>query len=320
MQQLARCLIAAAFAFAIAPLASAQAWPVKPIRVIVNYAAGGSADLMARVYAPRLGEALGQPVVVENRAGAAGTIGLVAVAKSDPDGYTLLTTPGGPITVSPHLYKLVVDVAKDLMPVAPVGRTTLFLVVRPSLPVNSVAELVAYVRANPGKLNYGTPGSGATGHLAAEMLLRAEKIQATHVPYKGLPPILAALVGNQIDFSFDPGSAVPLIKSGKLRLLAVTSPTRSPFFPDTPTMGEAGTVVDADVVTGVYAPAGTPHEIVMRLNREISRIMQTAEARATLAALGAELVTASPEEFASMQHLARERFGAVVREAKIRVD
>ena len=318
MQTFVRFLIVAASAFA--PLAWAQTWPVKPIRVIVNYGAGGSADVIARTYAPGLGEALGQPVVVENRPGAAGSIGVVAVAKSNPDGYTLLNSPGGPITVSPHLYKLGVDVANELIPVAPTARTTLYLVVRPSLPVHSVAELVAYARANPGKLSYGTPGSGATGHLAAEMLLRAEKIQATHVPYKGLPPILAALVGNQIDFSFDPGSAVPLIKSGKLRVLAVTSPKRSPFFPDTQTMAEAGTAVDADVVTGVYAPAGTPREIVMRLNHEISRIMQTAQARATLAALGAELVTSSPEEFASFQHLARERFGTVVREANIRVD
>jgi len=288
--------------------------------VIVNYEAGGSADLIARIYAPRLAETFGQPVVVENRAGAAGSIGVEAVARSAPDGYTLLNSPGGPITVSPHLYKLAVDVGKDLVPVAPAARTTLFLVVRPSLPVHSVAELVAYARANPGKLNYGTPGSGATGHLAAEMLSRAEKITATHVPYKGLPPILAALTGGQIDFSFDPGSSVPLIKSGKLRLLAVTSPTRSQFFPDTPTMAEAGTPVDADVVTGVYAPTGTPREVVARLNREITRIMQTPEARATLVALGAELVTGSPEEFATIQRLARERFGAVVREAHIRVD
>ena len=318
MHPLVRCLIAAAFA--LAPPASAQAWPVKPIRLIVNFPPGGGPDVIARSYAPQLGEALGQTVVVENRAGAAGNIGLEVVAKSAPDGYTLLNSPGGPIIVNPSLYKLSVDVARDLEPVAPTARTSMFLVVRPSLPVHSVAELIAHARANPGKINFGSPGSGSMPHISAEMMLRAAKIQATHVPYKGSAQVLTDLLGDQINFTFDPGVAVPHIKAGKLRLLAVTSGARSPIFPDAPTMAEAGMDVNTSTLSGVYAPAGTPREIVNRLNREISRIMQTTEALAGLAAIATEAVTASPEEFTAHQRRDRERFGAIVREAGIRAD
>ena len=320
MQSLARCLIAAAFAFAFAPLAWAQAWPAKPVRVIVNLAAGGSADIIARIFAPKLGEALGQPVVIENRVGASGSIGIEMVAKSAADGYTLLHSAGGPITINPHLYKLRVDVAKDLDPVAATARGKLFLVVRPSLPVHSVAELIAYARANPGKLNYGSGGTGTSLYIASEMLLHAEKIQATHVSYLGAGPALTALLGDQIDFLFDVGLALPHIKAGKLRVLAVAGAARTSFLPDIPTMVELGVDVDADTLNGVYAPAGTPREIVMRLNREINRIMQTGDARGALAAISAEAVTASPEEFAAMQRRYRDRFGAVIREANIRVD
>jgi tripartite-type tricarboxylate transporter receptor subunit TctC len=324
MHPLVRCLIAAAFALvlgsAFAPPAWAQAWPFKPIRMIVNFPPGSGPDVITRIYSGRLGEALGQTVVVENRAGAAGNIGLEAVARSAPDGYTLLNSPGGPIIINPHLYKLGVDVAKDLEPVAPTARTSMFLVVRPGFPVNNVAELIAYVRANPGKINYGSPGGGSMPHISAEMLSRAAKIQLTHVPYKGSAQVLTDLLGDQLNFTFDPGVAVPHIKAGKLRLLAVTSGARSPIFPDAPTMAEAGLDVNTSTLSGVYAPAGTPREIIARLNREISRIMQTAEAHAALAAIATEGFTASPDEFSAHQHRDRERFGAIVREASIRAD
>jgi len=320
MFALAHCLIAAAFAFSVAPLACAQAWPAKPIRLMVNLPPGTPPDLIARAVAPRLGEALGQPVVVENRVGAAGNIGLEAVARSAPDGYTLIYSPGFPVVIGVHLFKLGIDVAKDLVPVAPTARATSFLVVRSGLPVHNLAEFVAYARANPGKLNYGSGGSGSAPHIAAEMLSRAAKIQATHIPYKGSTETLAALLSGQIDFTFDLGVAIPQIKAGKLRLLAVASAARSSIFPDTPTMAEAGTDVDVGTVHGVYAPAGTPREIVTRLNREILRIMQTKEVRAVLTAIAADLVTGSPEEFAAQQRRDRERFGAIVREARIRAD
>jgi tripartite-type tricarboxylate transporter receptor subunit TctC len=323
MHQLARFLIAAALAFALAPPAWAQAWPVKPIRLIVGFPAGNSTDTIARVFTTRLGEALGQPIVVENRPGAGGNIGIETVARSAPDGYTLLHSGGSPIVVGVHLYKLGVDVAKDLVPVTPTARTTMYLVVRPGLPAHSVAELVAYARANPGKLNYGSAGAGSGMHIAAEMFLHTAKIQVTHVPYQGAPQVITDMLGDKIDFAFDLGVTIPQIKAGKLRLLGVPGAARSPVFPDSPTLTEAGTDMDmgATNVFGVYAPSGTPREIIARLNREIGRIMQSAEVRASLfAGIGAEVVAAAPEEFAALLRRERERFGVIVREANIRVD
>ena len=299
----------------------AQAWPAKPVRMIVNFAAGGSTDVIARSMSSRLGEVLGQQVVVENRVGAGGNIGMEAAAKSPADGYTLLHSSDGPILINPHLYKLGIDVARDLDPVAVTGRTAIFFVVRPALPVRTLAEFVTYARANPGKLNYGSAGNGTLQHVAAEMLMRAAKIDVTHVPYKGSQQVLVDLLGGQIDFTFDLGGAIPHIKADKVRLLAVPGPARSPFFPDAPTMGEAGTNLDLVWLSGVYAPAGTPREIVSRLNREIGRIMQAPETRAMLAGMAAEAMTPmSPEEFAAHQARERARFGALVREANIRAN
>jgi len=319
MLLLARCLIAAALVFASAPFAWSQSWPVKSIRLIVNFPAGGTTDLMARAFAPQLAETLGQPIVIENRGGAGGNVGLEIAAKAAPDGYTLLASSGSPIIVGPHLYKLGFDVGRDLVPIVPLARILTVLVVRPDLPARSVAELIAYIRANPGKLNYGSVGTGSTLHIHAERMLRAAKLKATHVPYKGAAQMLTALLGYEVDFAFDSGLTIPHIKSGKLRLLAVAGVTRSPLFPDTPTFTETGTEV-ADTLFGVYAPTGTSRDIVARLNREIGRIMQTAEARAVLATFAAEVVTAAPEEFAAIQTRDRERYGAFIREANIRID
>ncbi len=314
------CAAALAAFFATAGTVQAQAWPVKPVRMLVNLPPGTPPDQIARAISSRLGEPLGQAVVVENRAGAAGNIGLEAVGKATPDGYLLLYSPGFPIVVGPHLFKTSIDVAKDLEVITPTARVSSFLVVRPSLGINSVAELVAYARANPGKLNYGTGGSGSAPHLAAVMFSRAVKIQATHIPYKGSTETLTALLGGQIDFTFDVGVAIPQIKAGKLRLLAVANPARSSMFPDTPTMIESGTDLNASTVHGVYGPAGLARDIVLRLNREIVRIMQTAEVRAVLASLGADLVTGTADEFAERQRREREAYGAIVREAGLRAE
>ncbi|MCE9641148.1 MAG: tripartite tricarboxylate transporter substrate binding protein, partial [Betaproteobacteria bacterium] len=198
MHLVARCLIAVPFAFA--SLACAQAWPAKPVKLIVNFAAGGSTDVIARSMSSPLSETLGQQVVVENRVGAGGNIGLEAVAKSAPDGYTLLHTSDGAVLINPHLYKMAVDVAKDLLPVAPTGRAAIFFVVRPGLPVRNLPEFVAYARANPGKLNYGSAGVGTLQHIAAEMMMRASPMQVVHVPYKGSQQVLVDLIGGQVDF------------------------------------------------------------------------------------------------------------------------
>jgi tripartite-type tricarboxylate transporter receptor subunit TctC len=319
MTSFARCLIAAVLAFGIMPLAWAQAWPAKPIRLIVNFPAGGTTDLMARAFSTKLADTLGQPVVIENRGGAGGNVGLEVAAKAASDGYTLLASSGSPIVVGPHLYKLNVDVARDLVPIVPLGRILTILVVQPSLPVYSVPDLIAYLRANPGKLNYGSVGSGSTLHIHAERMLFATKTKATHVPYKGAAEMVTALLGNQVHFAFDSGLTIQHVKADKLRILAVAGETRSPLFPDTPTMNDAGLGV-LDALFGVYAPTGTAREIVVRLNREIGRIMQTAEARAVLATFAAEVVYASPEEFAAIQSRDRERYGVFIREANIRAD
>ncbi len=300
--------------------AVAQPWPAKTIRVVVNFPAGGTTDLMARAWTQKMSDVLGQPVVIENRGGAGGTVGMEVVAKAAPDGYTLLASSGSPVVVGPHLYKLNFDVGRDLAPVAPMGRILTILVVRPGLPVKNTQELIAYMRANPGKLNYGSVGSGSTLHIHAERMLRATKTQATHIPYKGAAELLTSLLGNQVDFAFDSGLTIPHLKSDKLRLLAVVSATRSPLFPDTPTLLEAGIEAEGDALFGVYAPAGTPRDIVLRLNREISRIMQTPEARAVLATFAAEVYTAGPDEFAAIQARDRDKFGVFIREANIRAD
>ncbi len=328
MALLTRCVvcaihvIAGATALALisfSPPASAQAWPTKPIRLIVNFPAGGTTDLMARAFAPKLAEALGQPVVIDNRGGAAGNIGLEVAAKAAPDGYTILASSGSPIVVGPHLYKLSVDVGRDLAPVAPLGRILTVLVVRPGLPVKSVAELTAFLRAHPGKLNYGSVGTGSTLHIHAERMLYAGKLKATHIPYKGAALMVTALLSDQVDFAFDSGLSIQHVKSGKLRVLAVAAAARSPMFPDTPTMAETGTEVN-DALFGVYAPTGTPRAIVARLNRELTRIMQTPEARGVLATFAAEVFTATPEEFAEIQRRDRERYGTFIRAANIRAD
>jgi tripartite-type tricarboxylate transporter receptor subunit TctC len=321
MRPLARCLIAAAFSCAFAPLACAQAWPTKPIRMIVNAAPAGSTDVTARAMASRLSETLGQQIVIDNRTGAGGNIGLETAARSAPDGHTLLHSSDGPIVIGPHLYKMAVDVARDLQPVASTGSAALFFIVRPGLPVKNLAEFVAYARANPGKLSYGSAGHGTVQHILAEMMMRAANIKVLHVPYKGSQAVLVDLLGGQVDFTFDLGAAIPHIKSEKVRLLAVPTAARSPIFPDAPTMTEAGTNVEITWMSGVYAPAGTPREIVARLNREITRIMQLPETRTLLAAMAAEPAPPmTPEAFAAHQQRARDRFGEVVRAANIRVN
>ena len=309
------------------PLASAQAasasagqaWPTKPIRLIVNFPPGGTTDLMARAFSPKLAETLGQPVIIDNRGGAAGNIGLEVAAKAPADGYTILASSGSPIVVGPHFYKLSVNVDRDLAPIAPMARILTLLVVKPGLPVKSVAELTAYLRVNQNKLNYGSVGTGSTLHIHAERYLFVNKIRATHVPYKGAALMVTALLSDQVDFAFDSGLSVQHVRSGKLHALAVASNSRSQLLPDVPTMAETGTEVN-DALFGVYTPNGTPRAIITRLNREIGRIMQLPDSRAALATFAAEPVTLSPVEFTDIQRRDRERYGNFIRTANIKAD
>ncbi len=301
------------------PSAMAQNWPTKPVKVVVNFPPGGAADQIARAIGTPLAEALGQPVVVENRAGANGNLGGEVVAKSAADGYTLLMSSGGMVSVNPHIYaRMPFDPAKDLMPVAAAARVLVFLMTKPTLPVNTIDEFLAHVKANPGRLSYGSAGNGSSPHLAGEMMKSQAGLFAVHVPYRGAAPALRDLLAGQIDFSFDPGIGLTQVRAGKLKLLAVGSPKRSPLFPQTPTLDEAGLKgFDADTVFGFYAPSGTPAEVVSRLNREINRILGTQAVKDRIQALGGEALPISPAEFAAKASEDSKRFGAIIRERKI---
>ncbi len=306
------------------PRAQAQAdnWPARPIKVVVNFPPGSSPDVLARAIALPLQQALGQPVVVENRTGASGIIGVEQVVKSEPDGYTLLMTSGSAITNNPHLFpKLPYDPAKDLAAIAPAGRLTLFLVVRGNFPASDVQGFLAHLKNNPGKVTYGSAGNGTGLHIAGELLKSQAAVQATHVPYRGASPALQDLLGGQIDFYFDPGIAVQHVKSGKLKLLATATPRRSPLFPDTPTLDEAGLKgFDAGTTHGFYAPAGTPRPIIERLNREINRIVQLPEVRTQITNMAAEPTPMSPAQFDAVMQEDSRRYAAIIKAQNIRAD
>ena len=311
---------------AMLPAAHAQtaapAWPTKPVRVIVNFPPGGAADQLARAIGVPLAEALGQPVVVENRGGANGNIGGEAVAKAPNDGYTLLMSSGGMVSVNPHLYpKMSFDPVKDLIPVAAAARVLVFLEVKPSLPVNNVKEFLAYLKANPGKLSFGTPGNGSSPHLATEMMKAQTNTFAVHVPYRGAAPAMQDLLGGQLDFMFDPGIGLQHVKAGKLKLLAVGSAKRSPLFPDVPTLDEAGLKnFDADTWFGFYAPAGTPPAVVGRLNREINKILGSQAVKDRIMAIGGVPAPMSPSDFNMRASIDGTRFGALIRARNIKGD
>ena len=310
-------------ATAVSPLtALAQAWPTKPIRLIVNFPPGGAADQIARAVSLPLQEALGQPVIVDNRAGAGGNIGGDALAKSPADGYTLLMTSGGLVSINPAIYpKMSFDPAKDIIPVAAAARVLVFLEVKPSLPFKDVKEFIAYVKANPGKLTFASPGNGSSPHLAGEMFKDMTQTYSVHVPYRGAAPAMQDLLGGQIDFMFDPGIGLNHVRAGKLKLLAVGSPKRSPLFPDVPTLSEVGLKgFDADTVFGFYAPTGTPAAIVTRLNTEINKILATQALKDRIAGLGGEVEPMTPGEFAAKALEDKERFGKLIKDRKIMGD
>jgi len=299
----------------------AQTWPDKPIRLIVNFPPGGVADTLARAIAPGVSEMLKQPVVVENKPGANGSIGADAVAKSPPDGYTFLVSSGGAMTVDPFLYpNLPYDTQKDLTPVASLAVVRVFLLLHPSVPAKNLNEFLAYARANPGKLSYGSAGSGSSPHLAGEMLKRTANIQATHIPYKGAAPALNDLLGGQVQFMFDPGPGLQHVATGKLVALGVASGKRAAKYPDIATLDELGVRVDADTTFGVYAPGGTSPAIVERMNREINKTLNSPALIDNMAKLGGDVAPLTIAEFASRQAADRARYGAFIKEAGIKVD
>ncbi len=285
-----------------AAVCAAQDYPGKPVRMIVPFAAGGGTDFVARIVGQKLHETLGQPLVIDNRGGAGGAIGTELVAKAAPDGHTLLLGSAGPLAIQPGLSaRLGYDPVRDFAPITLVTSMPFVLVAHPSLPVKNARELIALARAKPGQLNFGSSGSGATTHLATELLKMLAKIDAVHVPYKGVAPALADLMAGQVHFmSGDLNTVLPPVKAGRLRALAVTGAKRSPLVPDLPTIAESGVPgYAASGWFGVLAPAATPRNIIARLNALIVQGIATTDTRERLAALGGEVVGNTPEEFAA---------------------
>jgi tripartite-type tricarboxylate transporter receptor subunit TctC len=302
-------------------VAIAQTWPDRPIKLIVNFPPGGVADTLARAIAPGLSDALKQSVVVENRPGANGSLGADAVAKSPADGYTFLVSSGGAMTIDPFIYSnLPYDTQKDLTPVASLAVVRVFLLVNPSVPAKSLNDFVAYARANPGKLSYGSAGSGSSPHIAAEMFKRAAKFDAVHVPYKGAAPALNDLLGGQVQFFFDPGPGLQHVATGKVTVLAVASSKRAEKYPDVPTFEELGIRIDADTIFGVYAPSAVNPAIIERMNREINRTLNSPTLTDNMARLGGAVAPMSIAEFVNRQAADRARYGAFIKEAGIKVD
>ncbi len=316
-------LLVAGALLVLAGSAWSQGYPTRPIRVIVPYPAGGGADFVARVYARSLSESLAQQVVVDNRGGANGNVGSEIAAKSAPDGYTVLVTASTNLTINPSLYrKMPFDVQRDLVPVSILATQPTILIVHPTLPVNSAKQLVALAKARPGQLNFGSAGAGSSGHLAAELFKMVAGVDIVHVPYKGAGPATADLLGGQIPLMFNnlPPS-LPLVKAGKLRALAVTGETRSPAAPQLPTMAEAGFPgVVLTLWNGMLVPAGTPAEIVARLNAEIIKAAKLPALRDRLSAEGTEAFTTTPSQMTEMMKSETVKWAKVVKAANVAVE
>jgi tripartite-type tricarboxylate transporter receptor subunit TctC len=295
-------LLTAAIASALATVAAAQNYPARPITLVVPFPPGGSTTIVARIVTDRMADAIGQQFVVDNRGGAGGTLGTRQAAKSAPDGYTIALGYTGTLAIAPSLFPNVgYDVRADFAPIGRIGVAPSAVVVHPSFPAHSVAELIAYAKANPGKVNYGSAGIGTVGHVAGEYFAITTGIKLIHIPYKGTGPAITDLLGGHIPLSFSPIPAVhESAKSGLLRMLAVTSAKRSALLPDMPTVAESGVPgFDAVLRYGLVAPAGTPRPIIERLNAALRGVLDSAEVRNRLAIEGAEPLPSTPEEYAA---------------------
>jgi tripartite-type tricarboxylate transporter receptor subunit TctC len=305
-----------------APQALAQTYPNKPIKLVVTFTAGGGADFAARAIAAKLNEPLGQPVVVDNRAGGNGMIGNEAVAKSPPDGYSLLLGAAGPMTIVPHLYeKVPVNTLKDFEPIALIATSPFVLTVNPSMAANTLSEFTALARANPGKLNFGSSGTGGAPHLAGELYKSMTGVNIVHVPYKGLAQAITDLLGGQIQVLFaDVGLVLPHIKSGKFKAIAVTGRERSLTLPDVPTMMEAGLAgYQAGTWYGLLAPAGTPAPIITRLNAEVRKALALADVKSQFMAQAVDPAPTTPEQFAALIRDDFNKWSKLIKDADIKL-
>jgi tripartite-type tricarboxylate transporter receptor subunit TctC len=303
--------------------AFAQTYPTRPVRMIVPAAPGGGADIVTRIVSLKLGEVLGQQIVVDNRAGAAGTIGASLTAHAIPDGYTLLMAQSTSVVIVPHLNQnLDYKTLRDFAPISLVAAVPNLVVVNPAIPVTSIKELIALARAKPGQLNYGSSGTGAPSHLAGELLKSLGGAQLTHIPYKGAGPAVASLLGGETQVMFAPIVAVmPHVKSNRLRALAVTTAKRSPAVPDIPTVAESG-VPGYEIASwfGVLGPVRLSPEIVTKLNRDIVKAVQAPETRDRLANEGAEPIGSTPAQFAAYLRAEDARYAKLIKDANIKAD
>ena len=312
----------AATAILAAQVAIAQPYPSKPVKLMVGASPGGGTDIVARMLGKELAETMKQPFVVDNKPGASNTIAADITAKSPPDGYTLLVATTTGQAIAPHLMKLGFDPLKDLTPVALVMVVPNVLIVGPAVTAKDVKEMVAQMKAKPGTFNYASSGSGSTQHLAGEAFKKLAGVQMTHIPYKGSSQAHLDLISGNAQLMFDTtSSAIGQIKGGKVRALAVTSAKRSPELPDVPTLAEAGFPgLEMTTWYGVFAPAGTPKEVVARLNAEIMKALQAPEVKTRIAGLAGEPGTLTIEQFAALNRSDSERYGKLVREAAIKLD
>jgi tripartite-type tricarboxylate transporter receptor subunit TctC len=315
---LIRCAVVTfALSFAAPSAHSQQKYPTKPIRLMTPFAAGGGSDILARLIGPQITEVFGQPVVVDNRPGGAGTLGATLAVRAAPDGYTLILVSGS-FGVSAALHKLAYDPVNDISPIILIGTTPLLLAVHPKVPINSVKEFIAYAQANPGKLNYGTAGLGDLAHLAGELFKLETKTQLTQVPYKGAGPLMIAIVGGEVQSSISSlVPAIPHVKAGRLRAIAVTTPRRSRALPDVPTIADTVPGYDVTHWYAMWGPKGLPKDIVTRWNQEVARIIRTEAMQKWLEREGMEGAGGPPEEFHNRVKSDVEKWKNVVKQAKI---
>jgi len=317
-----RCALVACMLAAAPAVASAQAWPDKPIRFVMSAPAGSSIDVLGRTIADKLKDRLGQPVIVDNKPAAGGTVATAEVAKATPDGYTMLLAFNGPLAITPLLSKVPYDVTRDLAPVIITSSQPNVLAVNAQLPVKSVQELVAYARANPGKLNFASVGNGSSSHLNAELLKSMAGIDIVHIPFNGSPPAVTATIQNETQMIFAVMQPLqPQIQAGKLRALAVTSARRFPLLPNLPTIAESGYPgFDALAWNGVLVPAATPKPVVQRLNAEINAILKDPDVVQRMHAAGFDLVGGTPEDFGALIKAESEKWAPVIRKAGVKAD
>ena len=315
------CAIVAVIGLATAPRAQAQNYPDHPVTLIIPFAPGGSTSIVGRVIADKMSETLGEKIIVDNRPGAGGTVGTRAVAKSAPDGYTIGLGYTGTLAIGPTLYsKVGYDPRKDFAPIGLIGNAPNSLVVHPSFPAQTLGEMIAYAKANPGQVNFGSAGAGTASHITGEYFARAAGITLIHIPYKGTGPALVDLIGGHIPMAFAPiPAAHASVSAGQLRALAVTSPARTSLLPEVPTVAESGlTGFDAALYYGLVAPAGTPAPVIARLNKELRAALASDDVRKRLLQDGTEPTPGTPEDYAAFIDRDETKWSAILKSGNIK--